>query len=107
MGRVACPEHGVKIGVLVSSSLADRCLSGEAVLPMSIKKFEVVMNDQDTLAFWSDCLAVAKAGLPTNRKLTMEEFLAADRLECFPVCPDCARHWLRENNIDPKDIGLG
>jgi hypothetical protein len=107
MGAVACPKHGTRVGILVSRSLADLCLAGGAVSPKSIRQFEVDMDGTETWSFWSDVASLEDAGLPTNRKLTMEEFFETDSFKCFPICPDCARQWLREYNIEPKDIGLG
>jgi hypothetical protein len=105
MGAVLCKDHGSHVGALLSESLRLRLNAKSPVSLGDLRRFEVDM-DGDVLPFWSDLASLKDADLPANRALSMEEFFETEAFDCSPVCPDCLRHWLRENNIDPKDVGL-
>ncbi len=105
MGAVLCMDHGSHVGALLSENLRRRLNAMSPISPSELRRFEVDM-DGDVLVFWSDLASLMDAGLPSNRALSMEEFFQTEAFDCSPVCPDCLRRWLRDNNVDPKDVGL-
>jgi hypothetical protein len=106
MGAVQCKKHGSHIGALLSENLRLRLLAKSPIAPGDLRRFEVDMGDSEVQPFWSDLASLKDAGLPANRPLSMEEFFEIGAFDCSPVCPDCLRRWLRENNINPMDVGL-
>lgn len=101
MGMVRCEEHGLRGGALFSARLHKRLVANGPVVPGEIQLFEA-----EGLRFWSDIASLKDAGLPTDWSPSIEEFLETEPFKCFPACPDCARDWLLDNSIDPKDVGL-
>jgi hypothetical protein len=101
MGMVRCEEHGLRAGALFSARMHWRLNTNGPVVPGEIQLFEA-----EGLQFWSDIASLKDAGLPTDWSPSIEEFLETESFKVFPACRDCARHWLRENSIDPKDVGL-
>ncbi len=106
MGMVQCEEHGLLGAMLFSDSLHKRQITEGLILPGDIRRFQANVGIAKLISFWSDTKSLADAGLPLDRPLTIEEFFETEGFKCFPVCPRCVRHWLRQNNIDPQDIGL-